>query len=363
MSNYRYSQQQATTFWLKYVDAFDWAPGELDHQEFAAFSKAAFYGIEQEYAFAIVVEKMKRCGARNLRLSKIRHSLARAYSSGGDGPCKSAPPLNLPPIQPYNEDLLKETVGELADHVDEAFFTQRSPFTTWNRTPAGALHKISLPRENIWVTADAYSVDGCLWAHDNINHCSARWISVTGHPGGPEKFEPSFRCLSFFERNQRNVWFLNNPINGEPHYDTRFTSYGHSYRCLEAVTSWRYLVMETDVASAALWLALLAMLPIRIAMVYLSGRRGWHALCRIDAASKLEADDIAEVYKREYAPLGACTGTLSAFRLTRLPNCFRGETGQWQKLIYLSANPTGVPIKEQPVLRKVLTQDENGEGT
>jgi hypothetical protein len=372
MSTYRYkgipvssaggfSRQQATTFWIKYVDAIGWAPGSLDCQEFAAFSKAAFYGIEQEFAFNYVVDKMKRCGARNLRLSKIRHSLARAYSSGGDGPCRSAPPLKLPSIKPYDEGLLKETVGKLANTVDETFLIERSPFTTWNRSPAGALHKLTSPKENIWVTSDAYSADGCLWTHRDGNSCSAQWLSVTGQPA-PEKFDKNFSCLSFFERNQKNVWFLANPISGQPHYDTRF-AFGQSFRCLEAVVSWRFLVLETDVAPPGLWLALLAFAPIRIAAIYRSGGRGHHALVRIDAASKLEADDISEFYKREFTPLGACQGTLSAFRLTRLPNCLRGQTGQLQKLIYLNDNPTGMPIKDQPVLRKVPLIDEDSSGT
>ena len=371
MSVYRYkgvsslggfSRQQATTLWLKYVDAFEWTPGELDHQEFAAFSKAAFYGIEQEFAFTTVIDKMKRCGARNLRLSKIRHSLARAYSNGGDGPCRSAPPLKLPPINPYDEGLLKDTVGQLAGKVDETFFIERSQFTTRNRTPAGVLHKLSFPGEHIWITASDCSSDGCLWRNDGINDCSARWVSVTNEPGGPERFETNFACLSFFARNQHDAWFLSNPITGNPHFDVRL-AHGQSYRCIETVSSWRYIVLETDVAPPSLWLALLAMAPIRIAAIYHSGGRGHHALVRIDAASKLEADDICEIYKREYAPLGACKGTLSAFRLTRLPNCFRGQTGQWQRLIYLNSSPTGGPIKEQPVLRKVPLQNENGSGT
>jgi hypothetical protein len=79
--------------------------------------------------------------------------------------------------------------------------------------------------------------------------------------------------------------------------------------------------------------------------------------------ARVRLTDIAEIYKREYAPLGACTGTLSPFRLTRLPNVFRGQTGQWQRLIYLSAKPTDMPIKDQPVLRKVPHQDENSSGT
>jgi hypothetical protein len=371
MSAYRYqgipvssaggfSGQQATTLWLKYVDAINWVPGELDHQEFAAFSKAAFYGIEEEFAFNLVVDKMKRCGARSLRLSKIRHSLARAYSNGGDGLRGSVPPLQLPPVKPYDEALLKETVGEMAQKADENFFIERSPFTTWNRSPAGALHKLSLPGESIWATHDAYSPDGCLWTHRGVEGCTARWISVSGRPPAVKSFDPNFSCLSFFERNQRNIWFLSNPVDGEPHHHDRFTC-GVSYHCLEAVSAWRYLVLETDVAPLGLWLALLAILPLRIIAIYFSGDRGYHALLRIDAASKLEADDICEVYKREYTPLGACQGTLSAFRLTRLPNCFRGQTGQLQRLIYLNSNPTGVPIKDQPVLRNIPPH-ENGTG-
>ena len=41
------------------------------------------------------------------------------------------------------KESLRSTVGELADKVDETFFIERSPFTTWNRTPAGVLHKLS----------------------------------------------------------------------------------------------------------------------------------------------------------------------------------------------------------------------------
>jgi hypothetical protein len=348
--------------WIKYIDAIPWTPGELDHQEFAALNKAAFYGINQDTALNFVVDKMKRAGAQNLRLAKIRHSLLRAYGSGGEG-SHQLPPLKLPPIEPYNEALLRKEVGEFADKVDETFFIERSLFTTWNRTPAGVLHKLCLPGECVWVTADDCSADGCLWTHLNGNNCSARWISVTGAPGGPEEFEPNFACLSFFQRNHhKGVWFLNNPVTGQPHYDGRL-SHGMSYRCLETVSSWRYLVLETDVAPTALWLGLLAIVPIRISAICFSGRRGHHALVQINAQSKLQADDIAEIYKREYAPLGACTGTLSPFRLTRLPNCFRAQTGQWQRLIYLSSNPTGTPIKDQPVLRKVPPAHEDGTGT
>ena len=149
---------------------------------------------------------MRRCGSKNLRLAKIRHSLARAYGSGGDGPLRSQPPLELPPIEPYSEERLRAEVGDF--RADNNFFIERSPVTTWNRSPAGFLHKLTVPGECVWVTANDYSSDGCIWSNDGINNCNARWISVTGEPGGPESFEPNFACLSFFERgHHRGVWF------------------------------------------------------------------------------------------------------------------------------------------------------------
>jgi hypothetical protein len=303
---------------MAYINAIPWAPGQLDSQEYSAFAKAAFYGIDQETAFALVLAKMQSCGATKLRPSKIWHSLARAYALGGDGISHSAPPdLNLPPIEPYNELLLKDTVGDLAGKVGETFFVERSKFTTWNRTAAGFLHKITLPGEHAFLTADKHSPDGFLFTNRGIDGCSVKRLSVSGRLL-PQKFEPNFDCLSFLERGQQNAWFLNNPIDDQPHYDGRF-AYGFSYHCVEVVSSWRYLILETDIVASALWLALLAMAPIRIVAIYFSGGRGYHALVRIDAATKLEADDLVEIYRRDYVPLGACSGALSAFRLTRLP--------------------------------------------
>jgi hypothetical protein len=260
--------------------------------------------------------------------------------------------LELPPIEPYNEELLKDTVGDLAGKVGEPFFIERSKFTTWNRTPAGVLHKLSLPGENVFVTADDRSADGYLFMNRGLDGCGVEWVTVTDRQCRVEKFDPNFCCLSFLERNQRNAFFLSNPIDAKPHYDGRF-AYGLSYHCIEAISAWRYLVLETDFVEAALWLALLAVVRLRIAAIYFSGARGHHALIQIDAATKLEADDLVEIYRHEYVPLGACKGTLGAFRLTRLPNCVRGQTGQLQRLIYLNDNPTGMPIKDLPVLRKV----------
>jgi hypothetical protein len=73
-------------------------------------------------------------------------------------------------------------------------------------------------------------------------------------------------------------------------------------------------------------------------------------LIRVDATSKAEWDRIV---RDELAPLiipiGADLGAMTAVRLTRLPNCVRGETGQMQQLLYLDPDPDGEPIIDKPL--------------
>jgi hypothetical protein len=349
-------EKRRMALWTAYVNAIGWSAGQLDTQEFAAFSKAAFYGIDRELAFNIVVGKIKGCGATNLRLQKIRHSLASAYASGGNGDRDTVRHLHRSAHKPYDELLLRSTVGDLAGKVDESYFIARSPVTTWNRTPAGFPHKLFRPGEKVWVTVDDRSINGCLWTHSGTAGCEAQWIELTARDdkSRPENFPAKFSCLDVFASGRQNVWFLANPIDGKAHQGERFEC-GWSYRCIEAVTDWRHLVLETDDAPSDLWLALLALLPLRIVAIYHSRGRGAHALVRINSPSKLTSDRIVELYRREYVPLGACKGTLSAFRLTRLPNCRRGETGQVQRLLYLNPEATGQPIKDQPVRREMLS--------
>jgi hypothetical protein len=50
--------------WIAYIDAISWAPGELDHQEFSASLKAAFYNIDPQIALNHVLDRMKRRAQR-----------------------------------------------------------------------------------------------------------------------------------------------------------------------------------------------------------------------------------------------------------------------------------------------------------
>jgi len=98
-----------------------------------------------------------------------------------------------------------------------------------------------------------------------------------------------------------------------------------------------------------LWLNALAQMALPIACITDSGRSSIHTLVRIDAVDKQEWDSLV---RGKLLPLvtmlGADPQALTAVRLTRLPNCMRGNT--LQQLLYLDPDPdTQNPV---PICKK-----------
>jgi hypothetical protein len=348
------SPDQHWSSWQAYLSAIPWAPGGLDAQECAAFSKARDHEIDIDLAIREVIARMEATGAKGLRKGKIRKSAEHIYGT----PSTYRPPI-APKPEPYQADKLKAVAQELPEPIDDHYIYARSLLTPWNRTPAGFLHALYLPGESGWVTANSKSPNGVVWSNSGPQHNRARWAQVDPNDDfgdevpTSEQLEGNFSCLDFFAKGHEGVWFLNNPIDGEAHHDSRFMA-GKSWRCIEAVTSWRYLVLETDQAIAEDWLAFLVWLPWPVVAIYHSGGRGPHGLVRIEARDKAESDDIAELMRSKYVPLGADPGALTSMRLTRLPNCRRGQTGQQQKLLFLNPEARdGQRICDLPVLRTI----------
>lgn len=146
------------------------------------------------------------------------------------------------------------------------------------------------------------------------------------------------------------IWFLCNPVDGGWHCNPRQNN-SLSCRSEEAITAFRYGVLESDRASARLWLAFVVQLPLRIAAIYASGGRSIHCLFRLDAPSKPDWDYVVTPLKRPLKVMGADPACLSAVRLTRLPQCWRPENGGFQQLLYLCPNPTGARLVDLPVIR------------
>ena len=147
------------------------------------------------------------------------------------------------------------------------------------------------------------------------------------------------------------MWFLCQPVSGKwyPNPRNRDRETGTmklSRRSQEAVTAWRYLVLESDEAPEDLWLNFLAILPLPIAAIYTSGGKSIHALIRVFARSKEEWDGIKRVMVGVLTKLGADAGALSAVRLTRLPGCLRGQRKQELLCLNPEPDPAGVRIFE-----------------
>ena len=136
------------------------------------------------------------------------------------------------------------------------------------------------------------------------------------------------------------AWFLCNPVDGLSHFNPRLNR--KSRRSEEALTSFRYAVLECDREPRLQWLRILAGLHLAIVAITYSAGRSDHALVRADCESKAAWNTFKLEQLRPLVELGADDGALSAVRLTRLPGCFRGD--QLQELLYLNPAANGSPI-------------------
>jgi hypothetical protein len=234
----------------------------------------------------------------------------------------------------YDPDYLAEFTSQLPESVDSEYLEIRSQFTCHNRSPAGFLHKVFRKGESVWITTKGQSHNGLICTHD-----------------GPIQ---NLAELNHLARGRFGVWFLSNPIDGTPHQVERlvseFNPEGLSFRCTECITNWRHVVIESDCAPPPLWLKALVLLPLRIVAIYHSGGRAPHALVNLGASSVGDWHTLLEPHREHLIRLGACPGSLTPLRLTRLPNCMREQTGQLQQLLYLAPKADGTPIARRPPL-------------
>jgi hypothetical protein len=158
--------------------------------------------------------------------------------------------------------------------------------------------------------------------------------------------------LDYFIHGRKDgVLFLCNPLDGKFHPNPREGG-KRSCRSEESVTSWRYLLLESDKADSRDWLAALVQMPLRIAAIYKSGGQSIHALVQVDAASKAEWDEMARALRPLITVLGGDPKAMTAVRLTRLPGCYRGQEGP--------AGPKG-PIVRNRLVDEPLEFDEAGD--
>ena len=278
----------------------------------------------------------------------------------------------------FSEQTLQR-IAALVPGVNEQFVKDRSPLSPERRTPAWFLMQLYQPGESVLV-------------FDNFKSQGRHVCNLDDQQGGAD-------CLDHLVNGcPDGVWFLCNPVDGKFHPNPRLGG-KRSRRSEESVTSWRYLVLESDVAEPAHWLAAVVQMPLRIAAIYTSGGQSIHALVRVDATSKADWDAKARRLKPLVTVLGADPAAITAVRLTRLPGCYRGQEGPpppkrpptrqrlveeplrfddqgnpiwapqvvvapaspWtggnlQELLYLDPNPDGQPICRKPTRSELHAQ-------
>lgn len=246
---------------------------------------------------------------------EIANSIRRVYNSAYVSTGKrSGPKAQYDPVK------LERRAARIDIDITHEWLAARSPAPV-TLAPEQFLRALYREHESIWIGTRKNERRGSVWTNDA--DMSSLDCLRTGHIG---------------------VWFLANPVTGKPAFNGEVNQWfptGETWRTEASVTSWRYLVIESDKAPEALWLRMLVQLHLPIVAIYTSGKKSIHSLVRVDQPSKPAWDQHKDSIKHELVELGACPGSLSAVRLTRLPGCIRGETGQLQQLLYLNPQASG----------------------
>ena len=265
-----------------------------------------------------------KSAANTVHLLPRGHLLGDDAKNGWSGSTKPLPPP--PPKPQFKPDVLKRVAKKASAIADVIrFLAERSPVKVECQDSASVLRHLYRrgSGEKVILFNVMESQGQFVWDADKSDVTQNQHLP-TGENG---------------------VWFLPQPVSGEFSPNPRLDG-KESRRSEEAVTAWRYAVLESDEADADDWLRCLVQMPFRIASICESGGRSIHALVRVDAASKADWDRLILPIKPVLITLGADRGALSAVRLSRLPQAMRGE--RCQRLLYLNPQPNGVPIFQQP---------------
>lgn len=293
--------------------------------------------------------------------AKLRSRIGKAEAGGG-----TRRPLVMGKVPPMPEAPRKEKrpaydAAKLASFaarcpfpITPAWLAERSPLPVPEvqgiETAERFLSAIYQPGERVLVFVKEFSQGCFLWEAGGGSY------RLADRPGVKAVRSPLPAGGPF------GVWFLAQPVAGEwrpnPNNRDKAGAVKLGRRHGACVTSWRFLVLESDEAPAELWLRALVQLPLPIVAAYTSGGRSIHALVRVDASSKESWDSLRDDLVPILCPLGADAAAMTAVRLTRLPGVMRhgsrakdgkGQTysaPRLQRLLWLNPGASACPILE-----------------
>jgi hypothetical protein len=199
------------------------------------------------------------------------------------------------------------------------------------------LLEASNPSSDGPVEADAHLFLRTLFEPDDL-------ICLAEHPGKTE-VRPRDAWLEDIQKyGNRYAFFCINPLSRKEILPGK-----RSRRCDEAVTSYRYFLVEFDPSpdsgqpSVERQIEFWAVYPFPVKSLVFSGGKSIHAIIDLDGmvTNQAEWDDFVrgEIYRKRLCLLGADPSNANPSRLSRFPGHLRGDTGQWQRLIYLAEEP------------------------
>jgi hypothetical protein len=356
------TQQENRPAWEAYLGTLAWVKGQLDVSSWWAFLRAGSCGVDSGTALEVVAARIAAAGSavrQGKLLSQCRRAYAHVRANPNAGmawrpraafaPVKAKPSFDLGKLRAFSADW--------AAHVDAVWLGNRSSVDPAAVSTGQFLDEISEPGDALLLFSTFQSQGQFYWVSDPYD---ASWYFE--EVGAPVIDHRPKRQLTEEEVVGRlsgadGVWFLAQPVDMQEHVNPRERRLDGraklSRRSQEAVTSWRYLVLESDEAPARSWLGALVQLPLRIVAIYTSGGKSVHALVRVDAVSKAHWDAFREAVLPGLTILGADPAAVTAVRLTRLPGCRRA--GKLQKLLYLNPRASGLlPICALPPRRDVV---------
>jgi hypothetical protein len=305
------------------------APGEGVHSWLMSAAWAAKkLGIPAESAMAAISSAI----SRPPRGREIEEAVTRVY---GTEPGTIFP---SPIKAKFDPEALKQLASKLSDFT-ESDLIARSPVPPEQCTAASFLFGLFCPQEKVAVFTRMTAQPDLLW------EC----------PADRKLLDAGELCCVADPPAGQGVWFLANPVSGDIQAVARLTSErnpcGLTLRAEENLTTFRYLVVESDHVQPELWIKALAQIPLPISSIVTSGGRSIHALVRIDAGDADEWKTIKARIAPALVTLGGDPGAMTTVRLTRLPCCFRREKSEMQRLLFLNPEPTSTPICQLPTLR------------
>ena len=219
------------------------------------------YGLTPDQAATLIRDHL----TRSPRVGEIERAVKKAYLT--DSFEKLQPSITTS----YNEAELRALAYKVHDWDSEALKAV-SPVDVRKCTTIQYLRHIFDIGERV-VIATRINDRGTIWLND---------------PRDPDSREDELDSFQYPSEGQ-GAWFLSNPVNGEGVKLERLKSAanhdGVSFRAEENLTSFRYLVLESDEAPQGLWGSALVQLPLPIVSIVTSGGKSLHALVRINASN------------------------------------------------------------------------------